>query len=176
MLQHSTVCFDRKQSRAKNGFCMIFCTRCRLMYERLWQTALADHCINKPLKNLRWSYGRLIWHQTALICTTELRDYLISFNLTSLKFKVARYPIIVSLDSWSQKSFEPAHQWRHGVWNEVTQSKTVFCTVRNGEDQGDTNSVDDFNRQLCVVCEVGVTKANVYLCAYMYGSTMASIH
>ena len=42
---------------------MIFCTRSRLMSERLWQTALADHCINKPLKNLHWSHWRLIWRQ-----------------------------------------------------------------------------------------------------------------
>ena len=48
---------------AKNCFCMIFCTRSRLMYERLWQIALADQCINKPLKNLSWSYWRLIWRQ-----------------------------------------------------------------------------------------------------------------
>ena len=27
---------------------------------------------------------------------------------------------------------------------------------KNGEGQGDTNSVDNFNRELCVVCEVGV--------------------
>ena len=48
---------------AKNYFCMVFCTRGRLMYERLWQRALTDHCINKPLKNLSWSYWRLIWRQ-----------------------------------------------------------------------------------------------------------------
>ena len=48
---------------AKNCFCMIFCTRGRLISERLWQTTLADHCINKPLKNLRWSYWRSIWRQ-----------------------------------------------------------------------------------------------------------------
>ena len=39
--------------------------------------------------------------KTASICTTdhELRDALKSFILTSLKFKVAPYPIIVSLDT-----------------------------------------------------------------------------
>ena len=42
---------------------MMFCTRSRLMSERPWQTALADHCIKKPLKNLRWSYWRLTWRQ-----------------------------------------------------------------------------------------------------------------
>ena len=42
---------------------MNFCIRSRLMFERLWQTALEDHCINKPLKNLRWSYWRLVWRQ-----------------------------------------------------------------------------------------------------------------
>ena len=39
--------------------------------------------------------------KTALICTTELWDALKSFILTSLKFKVAPYPIIVSLDTLS---------------------------------------------------------------------------
>ena len=37
--------------------------------------------------------------KTASICTTELWDALKSFILTSLKFKVAPYPIIVSLDT-----------------------------------------------------------------------------
>ena len=37
--------------------------------------------------------------KTASICTTELWDVLKSFILTSLKFKVAPYPIIVSLDT-----------------------------------------------------------------------------
>ena len=45
---------------AQNCFCIIFfCTRSRLMSERLWQTALADHCIYKRLKNRPWSYWRL---------------------------------------------------------------------------------------------------------------------
>ena len=37
--------------------------------------------------------------KTALICTTDLRDALKSFILNSLKFKVAPYPIKVSLDT-----------------------------------------------------------------------------
>ena len=37
--------------------------------------------------------------KTASICTTELWDALKSFILSSLKFKVALYPIIVSLDT-----------------------------------------------------------------------------
>ena len=37
--------------------------------------------------------------KTASICTTELWDALKSFVLTSSKFKVAPYPIIVSLDT-----------------------------------------------------------------------------
>ena len=50
----------------------------------------------------------------------------------------------------------------------------AFHTVKNGEEfeQGDTNSVDHFNKQLCVVCEVGVTNTNVFPCACMYGSTI----
>ena len=39
--------------------------------------------------------------KTASICTTELWDALKSFILTSLKMKVAPYPIIVSLDTLS---------------------------------------------------------------------------
>ena len=65
LLQHLTVWFDRKQSKylSKELLLYDFCTRGRLMYERLSQTTLADHCINKPLKNLRWSYWRSIWRQ-----------------------------------------------------------------------------------------------------------------
>ena len=39
--------------------------------------------------------------KTASICTTELWDAMKSFILSSLKFKVAPYPIIVSLDTLS---------------------------------------------------------------------------
>ena len=49
---------------------------------------------------------------------------------------------------------------------------TVFYTVKNGEEQGDNNSVDYFSRQLCVMCEVKVTNTDVFLCACMYGSTI----
>ena len=42
--------------------------------------------------------------KTASICTTELWDALKSFILTSLKFKVAPYPIIVSLDTLNLRS------------------------------------------------------------------------
>ena len=37
--------------------------------------------------------------KTASICTTELWDALKNFILSSLKFKVAPYPMIVSLDT-----------------------------------------------------------------------------
>ena len=49
--------------------------------------------------------------------------------------------------------------------------KEVFCTVKNGEKQGDNNSVDYFRRQLHV-CEVKVTNTDVFLCACMYGFTI----
>ena len=39
--------------------------------------------------------------KTASMCTNDLWDALKSFILNSLKFKVAPYPIIVSLDTWS---------------------------------------------------------------------------
>ena len=65
MLQHPTVCFDWKQSKYSSKELLVydFLHKSRLMSERLWQTALADHCMNKPLKTLRWSYWRLIWRQ-----------------------------------------------------------------------------------------------------------------
>ena len=50
--------------------------------------------------------------------------------------------------------------------------KEVFYTFKNGEKQGDNNSVDYFNRQLCVMCEVKGTNTNMFLCACMYGSTI----
>ena len=50
--------------------------------------------------------------------------------------------------------------------------KEVFYTFKNGEKQGDNNSVDYFSRQLCVMCEVKVTNTDVFLCACMYGSTI----
>ena len=50
--------------------------------------------------------------------------------------------------------------------------KEVFYTFKNGEKQGDNNSVDYFSRQLCVMCEVKGTNTNMFLCACMYGSTI----
>ena len=76
-----------------------FCTRGRLMSERLWQTALADHCIKKPLKIFASNIGDWFDVKTASICTTELWDALKSFILTSLKIKVAPFPVIMSLDN-----------------------------------------------------------------------------
>ena len=48
--------------------------------------------------------------KTASIWTTELWDALKSFILSSLKFKVAPYPIIVSLDTLNSTSLEFAFQ------------------------------------------------------------------
>ena len=48
MLQHPTLWTGNNRNiEAKNCFYMNFCTRGRLMSERLWQTALADHCTYK---------------------------------------------------------------------------------------------------------------------------------
>ena len=68
MLQHPTVWSNRKQSKypskklllhdflhKRSTWCLKDCDK----------TALADHCINKPLKNLRWSYWRLIRRQSS---------------------------------------------------------------------------------------------------------------
>ena len=82
---------------------MSFCTRSRLMSGRLWQTALADHCINKPLKNLCWSYWRLIWSRKSFDMYHWALGRSESFILNCLKIKVAPYPIIVSLDTWKPK-------------------------------------------------------------------------
>ena len=80
-------------------WCMINCDKQRLQSSvsiNLWKI-LAGHTGD-------WFDGK-----TASICTTELWDALKSFILTSLKFKVAPYPIIVSLDTlrglcWGKKS------------------------------------------------------------------------
>ena len=48
-------------SEQRTALVWFFAQEVDMMSERLWQTALADHCNNKPLKNLSWSYWRLIW-------------------------------------------------------------------------------------------------------------------
>ena len=73
-------------------WCMINCDKQRLQTSvsiNLWKI-LAGHA------------GDWFDVKTASICTTELWDALKSFILTSLKFKVAPYPIIVSLDTWGR--------------------------------------------------------------------------
>ena len=70
-------------------WCMKDCDKQRLQTTvsiNLWKT-LAGHT------------GDWFDVKTASMCTTELWDALKSFILTSLKFKVAPYPIIVSLDT-----------------------------------------------------------------------------
>ena len=53
--------------------------------------------------------------KTASICTTELWDALKSFILTSLKFKVAAYPIIVSLDTLRAAGLQSRSPWPFNV-------------------------------------------------------------
>ena len=88
----------------------MFWTRNRLMSERLWQTALADHCINKPLKNLRWSYWRLIWRQNCFDMYNWTLGSSEKFHFEQFEIKVAPYPMIVSLDTltcpWSATGFQ----------------------------------------------------------------------
>ena len=77
-------------------WCMINCDKQRLQTSvsiNLWKI-LAGHT------------GDWFDVKTASICTTELWDALKSFILTSLKFKVAPYPIIVSLDTLNSISRE----------------------------------------------------------------------
>ena len=52
-------------SEQRTAFVWFFAQEVDMMSERLWQTALADHCINKPLKKLRWSYWRFVWRQNS---------------------------------------------------------------------------------------------------------------
>ena len=75
---------------------------------------------------------------------TPKRQRTFAFNLIWFFFKWAKLSWTVSV-SWCWVGDTVCR-------NEVTQSKTVFYTVRNVEEQIDTNGVDDFNRQLCVVC------------------------
>ena len=87
-------------------WCMINCDKQRLQTSvsiNLWKI-LAGHT------------GDWFDVKTASICTTELWDALESFILTSLKFKVAPYPIIVSLDTLKpvlckRKSFVAISHW-----------------------------------------------------------------
>ena len=63
---HSVVRPETSEiSEQRTAFVWIFAQEFDMMSERLWQTALADHCINKPLKKLRWSYWRLIRRQNS---------------------------------------------------------------------------------------------------------------
>ena len=116
MFQHPTVWFDRKQLKYLSkelllydffaqevDWCMINCDKQRLQTSvsiNLWKI-LAGHT------------GDWFDVKTASICTTELWDALKSFILTSLKFKVAPYPIIVSLDTLSDQKQEKSLLWPH---------------------------------------------------------------
>ena len=52
-------------SLQRTAFVWFFAQEVDIMSKKMGQTALADHCINKPLKKLRWSYGRLIWRKNS---------------------------------------------------------------------------------------------------------------
>ena len=102
MLQHPTVWSDRKQLKypskelllydflhKRSTWCLKDCDKQRL------QTTVS---INLS-KSFAGHTGDWFDVKTASICTTELWDALKNFILTSLKIKVAPYPIIVSLDT-----------------------------------------------------------------------------
>ena len=102
MLQHPTVWFDRKQLK--------YLSKELLLYDFFAQEV--DWCMKDCDKqSLQTTVSINLWKilaghtgdwfdvKTASICTTKLWDALKSFILTSLKFKVAPYPIIVSLDA-----------------------------------------------------------------------------
>ena len=77
-------------------------------------------------KSLAGHTGAWFDVKTASICTTELSDALKSFILTSLKFKVAPYPIRVSLDTFLSDTtfpkiceniiFSTSFQTKRTVW------------------------------------------------------------
>ena len=80
---------------------MIFCTRGWLIMKDCGKQRLQTTVSINLWKILAGHTGDWFDVKTASICTTELWDALKSFILTSLKFKVAPYPIIVSLDTLS---------------------------------------------------------------------------
>ena len=65
MLQHPTMWSDRKQSKYPSKELLLYDS----LHKRLtdvWKTvtnSACSHCITKPLKNLSWSYWRLIRRQ-----------------------------------------------------------------------------------------------------------------
>ena len=151
MLQHPTVWLDRKQLKYLSkelllydffaqevDWCMKDCDKQRLQTTvsiNLWKI-LAGHT------------GDWFDVKTASICTTELWDALKSFILSSLKFKVAPYPIIVSLDTLRRSKiamFGPIF-WKmeHGyppilfhfltacaINNRFWQKIGTFCSTQN---------------------------------------------
>ena len=107
---HSVVWQDTIEiSEQRTAFVWFFAQEVDMMSERLWQTALADHCINLSKSFAGHTTGDWFDVKTASICTTELWDSLKNFILTSLKIKVAPYPIIVSLDTLNLSLLQ---QWR----------------------------------------------------------------
>ena len=94
MLQRPTVLFDMKRSK--------YPWKELLLYEFLhkkstnvWKTvtnSACRHCIDKPLKNLRWSYWRLVWRQNCFDMYHWALGRSESFILNSLKIKAAPYP------------------------------------------------------------------------------------
>ena len=82
-----------------------------------WQTTVS---INLS-KSFAGQTGDWFDVKTASICTTELWDALKNFILTSLKIKVAPYPIIVSLDTLKHKAWH----W-FVIWLRWTMHVTRF--------------------------------------------------
>ena len=117
---------------------MIFCTRGRLMYDKLWQKQRLQTSVSINLwKILAGHTGDWFDVKTALICTTELWDALKSFILTSLKFKVAPYPIIVSLDTlrpergWNMMFYLCAICWGYVSQRQLERGGTKEVVMSN---------------------------------------------
>ena len=94
-------------SEQRTAFVWFFAQEVNMVSERRWQTALACTVSINLSKSFAGHTGDWFDVKTASICTTELWDALKNFILTSLKIKVAPYPIIVSLDTLKQVRPDP---------------------------------------------------------------------
>ena len=142
MLQYPTAWSDRKQLKYPSKELLLY----DFLHKR--STWCLKDCDKQRLQttvsiNLSKSFaGHTGDVKTASICTTELWDALKNFILTSLKIKVAPYPIIVSLDPLSSVflslfscrfTFEPCHEkWdTYGIHIVLRGGQSKWCMSIN---------------------------------------------
>ena len=127
MLQHPTMWFDWKQSKylsKKPAFIWCFAQEVDCCLKDCDKQRLQTTVSINLWKIFAGHTGDWFDVRTASICTTDLWDALKSFILNSLKFKVAPYRIIVSLDTLSQTAM--AAMVFYIEWN--TQAHTHIHT------------------------------------------------